>query len=318
MVRPSPSNGNGQPDAALGWPRNFLNNRFVYLVLSQRARGLSVGINLNPDKRCNYQCVYCEVNRAEPARDSAVDIRVMIEELDATLKLVRAGRLREIPAFSHWPAELLELKEVALSGDGEPTLSPQFRQIVGAVAGLRSSGLVPFFKIVLITNTTGLHLPEMREGWRLLGGQDEIWVKFEAGTQAYMDRINVPDHRLRDVMANILTVALEPAGSDSKLFPIVSGRGALGRRDTGVCESSPGAQGRRGENRARADLFGPSPGAFGGVRPLAAGAALLYRPAGSGDDGTKGGSLLRGEGLSGLKVGRRCALRYLGFDRTNL
>ncbi|MGA3268030.1 MAG: hypothetical protein ABSE16_14540 [Verrucomicrobiota bacterium] len=220
MVRHSPSNGNGQPGAALGWPRNFLNNRFVYLVLSQRARGLSIGLNLNPDKRCNYQCVYCEVNRAEPARDSAVDIPVMIEELDAALKLVRAGRLREIPAFSHWPAELLELREVALSGDGEPTLSPQFRQIVGAVVGLRSSGLVPFFKIVLITNTTGLHLPEVREGWRLLAGQDEIWVKFEAGSQAYMDRINVPDHRLRDVMANILTVGLERPVIIQSCFPL--------------------------------------------------------------------------------------------------
>ena len=48
-------------------PRNFLNNRFVYVTVSPRAKGLSVGVNLNPDKLCNFDCVYCEVNRLAPS-----------------------------------------------------------------------------------------------------------------------------------------------------------------------------------------------------------------------------------------------------------
>jgi sulfatase maturation enzyme AslB (radical SAM superfamily) len=54
---------------ALGCLRDFLDNRFVYTVVSPRARGLSVGVNLNPDKFCNFDCVYCEVNRSEPAQE---------------------------------------------------------------------------------------------------------------------------------------------------------------------------------------------------------------------------------------------------------
>src|ERR1041385_9455166 len=45
---------------AFGCPRDFLDNRFVYTVISARARGLSVGVNMNPDKHCNFDCVYCE------------------------------------------------------------------------------------------------------------------------------------------------------------------------------------------------------------------------------------------------------------------
>src|ERR1041385_3366812 len=51
---------------AFGQPRDFLGNRFVYAVISARARGLSLGINLNPDKQCNFDCIYCEVDRAKP------------------------------------------------------------------------------------------------------------------------------------------------------------------------------------------------------------------------------------------------------------
>ena len=45
-------------DTAFGCSRDFLDGRFVYTVISPRARGLSVGVNMNPDKRCNFDCVY--------------------------------------------------------------------------------------------------------------------------------------------------------------------------------------------------------------------------------------------------------------------
>ena len=43
--------------------RRFEANRFVYPVLSRRSKGLSLGVNLNPDKVCNFDCIYCQVDR---------------------------------------------------------------------------------------------------------------------------------------------------------------------------------------------------------------------------------------------------------------
>ena len=222
MINIEPANKRGG-GPAFGWPRSFLNNRFVYLVVSQRAKGLSIGINMNPDKRCNFKCVYCEVNQAEPARDAAVDLPTMEAELLEMLRMVRENKIRELPGFSHLPPDLLELKEVALSGDGEPTLSPQFAEIIGRIIALRARGLPLFFKVVLITNTTGLPLPEVREGLRQLASWDEIWVKLDAGSQRYMSEVNGPDLKLGSVMANILTVARERPVVIQSLFPLIHG-----------------------------------------------------------------------------------------------
>ena len=70
------------PRTAFGYARDFLDNRFVYLVVSPRAHGMSVGVNFNPDKKCNFDCVYCEVNRKEAPREPSLDVPVMINELE--------------------------------------------------------------------------------------------------------------------------------------------------------------------------------------------------------------------------------------------
>src|SRR3954452_10674223 len=78
-----------------GRPTEFLGNRFVYAVISQRAHGLSIGVNLNPDKGCNFDCPYCEVNRNLTARDSTVDLDALAGELQNLLALTHEGRLGE-------------------------------------------------------------------------------------------------------------------------------------------------------------------------------------------------------------------------------
>src|ERR1700744_2385951 len=72
-------------ETAFGCPRDFLDNRFVYLVMSARARGLSIGVNMNPDTKCNFDCVYCEVHRNEIPREDHLDVDVMAAELARTL-----------------------------------------------------------------------------------------------------------------------------------------------------------------------------------------------------------------------------------------
>jgi len=209
--------------APFGSPRNFLNNRFVYAVISQRARGLSIGVNLTPDKYCNFDCLYCEVNRDEPVHDRKVNLRVLSTELQDLLTVTFQGRLREFQGFQHTPEELLQLKAVALSGNGEPTLSPSFAEVVHEVIHVRSLGKFPFFKIVLITNASGLDLPEVRAGLRAFTAEDEIWVKLEAGTQAYMDRVNRGNLTLKKVMSNILLIARERPVVIQSLFPLIDG-----------------------------------------------------------------------------------------------
>jgi wyosine [tRNA(Phe)-imidazoG37] synthetase (radical SAM superfamily) len=216
---PGAADGGG---TAFGCPRNFLDNRFVYIVISPRARGLSVGVNMNPDKRCNFDCRYCEVNRTEPTRETRLDLPVMSAELERTLGLVRSGRLRERAPYRTTPPALLELRHVTLSGDGEPTLSPDFAEATEAVVHLRARARAPFFKLVLITNASGFERPEVAAGLRLLTPSDEVWVKLEAGTQAYLERVNRPDRPLETILAGILLVARQRPVVIQSLFPSIN------------------------------------------------------------------------------------------------
>ena len=208
-------------ETAFGSPRDFLDNRFVYTVVSARARGLSVGVNLSPDKNCNFNCIYCEVHRNGDPREQ-LEVDQMAEELKATLSLVRAGRLRERPWYRSLPDELLQLRHVALSGDGEPTLSPHFAEALQAIVHVRALGGYPF-KLVLITNGTGLDLPHVLNGLKHFTRSDEIWVKLDGGTQAYLNEINRCDIPLEKVLSNILMVGRRRPVVIQSLFPAVQG-----------------------------------------------------------------------------------------------
>lgn len=221
------ANGAGGPSRGgatdFGCPRDWLDNRFVYTVISPRARGLSVGVNMNPDNRGNLDCVYCEGNRAEPAHESRLDVPVMMTELERTLALVHSGEIGQRPCYRRTPPELLELRQVALSGDGEPTLCPNFAEAVEAVIHLRARGRFPRFKIVLLTNASGLGRAEVAEGLSLFTPQDEVWAKLEAGTQDYLNRVHRSGCALAEILANILLVArLRPVVIQS-LFVSIEG-----------------------------------------------------------------------------------------------
>src|SRR3954463_6295710 len=82
-AKPKSVHARNTTGTAFGCPRDFLGNRFVYAALSARARGLSGGVNLNPDKQCNFDCPYCEVNRLVPGRDSTLDLDAMAVELES-------------------------------------------------------------------------------------------------------------------------------------------------------------------------------------------------------------------------------------------
>jgi wyosine [tRNA(Phe)-imidazoG37] synthetase (radical SAM superfamily) len=206
---------------AFGYPRDFLENEFVYLVISPRAHGLSLGVNLNPAPTCNLNCLYCEVERAPSAEAAPFDIDRTVIELRQTLELVRGGWLRQWPRYARLPAELLQVRHVALSGDGEPTLSPHFVEAIQAVIRLRTTE--GFFKIVLPTNATALDDAQVQTGLALLGSEDEIWAKLDAGTQDYLNQISGSNVSLDKILNNILHVGRQRPVVIQSLFPAIDG-----------------------------------------------------------------------------------------------
>ena len=206
-----------------GAPREHLGNRFVYAVISSRARGLSVGVNLTPDRRCNFDCVYCEVDRKAPTPDRHLDVAALAEELERTLTRIHHGQWHGPGGWRQTPAELLQLRHVALSGDGEPTLCSKFAEVVEAVIHVRARGQFPFFKLVLITNASGLDLPAVQAGLRLFIQDDEIWAKLDGGSPAYLKRVNRPSVDLDKVLGNILLVGRQRPIVIQSLFPLLDG-----------------------------------------------------------------------------------------------
>jgi len=211
-------------ETAFGCPRHFLGNRFVYVVISPRARGLSIGLNMNPDKFCNFDCVYCEVNRDLPPAERELDVCVMAAELEKTLFQIHSGEIRQMAGYGGLNQDLLRLRHVAFSGDGEPTLCANFSEAVQAVAHVRARKYHPYFKMVLITNGTGLDLPPVQDGLRYFTREDEIWVKLDAGSQAYMDRVNRSEVSLKKIMENARLVGREHPIIIQSLFPLIAGQ----------------------------------------------------------------------------------------------
>ncbi len=207
----------------LGYPRDYLGNRFVYLTISPRARGLSIDVNLNPDKHCNFDCVYCEVDRCVPAANTTLDLSVLATELKSTIALVGSGKLPERLLYSRVPPELLRLRHVAISGDGEPTLCPQFLEAVETITHVRATSGGPFFKIILITNTSSLDAAQVQDGLRLLTRDDEIWAKLDVGTQAQMNLVNKSKVSIEKILSNILLVARQRPVVIQSLFLAVNG-----------------------------------------------------------------------------------------------
>lgn len=178
---------------------------------------------MNPDRRCNFDCVYCEVDRRTPPHEVALDVPVMILELERTLDMVLAGRLHALPGFQSLPTDLQKLRHVALTGDGEPTLCPYFTEVVKAIVHLRALGKFPFFSLVLISNASGLDHPVVETGLKLFTPSDELWLKLDAGSAGRFERMArtlVPFTRILD---NILRVARTRPVVIQSLFPMLDG-----------------------------------------------------------------------------------------------
>lgn len=210
-------------EAAYGYPRDFLDNQFVYLVISPRAGGLSIGINVNPIFQCSFKCMYCEVDRTAPGHAPFFDLKKMLAELQKTLAMAQSGELRKMPRYANLPAELMQLRHVAISGDGEPTMAAHFVDALEGIVHFRSLGIFPFFQIVVVTNATALDSVSVREGLKCLTRRDEIWAKLDGGTEEYVKKLNGATVPLAQVLSNILALGRQRPVVIQSLFPAING-----------------------------------------------------------------------------------------------
>ncbi len=160
--------------------RDFAGMRYVYPVISRRARGVSIGINLSPNNACNWRCIYCQVPNLARGASPPVDFPLFERELDQLTTAICSGSY----LVDHAPPEARTLKDFAVSGNGEPTSCPDFASVVRHVGEVRARyDLVDRAGMVLITNGSLVQRPQVKEGLEKLAALDgEVWFKLDRGS----------------------------------------------------------------------------------------------------------------------------------------
>ena len=174
---------------------------YVYPVVSRRAGGVSIGINLNPNNACNWRCIYCQVPDLKRGAAPRIDLDRLEGELRGFINAVTHGDFMQ----KHVPEGARQIVDVAFSGNGEPTSATDFPQAV-ELAGmvLSEAGLGAVVKLRLITNGSLLGRSSVQEGLRRLGELGgEVWFKVDAGTAENFRRINNVDLSPDSVVRNL-------------------------------------------------------------------------------------------------------------------
>jgi wyosine [tRNA(Phe)-imidazoG37] synthetase (radical SAM superfamily) len=150
----------------------------VFGPIRSRRLGDSLGINLLPEKGkiCSFDCIYCECGWNKDGRNdtrlpSAEKVR---NDLETKLKQCKANQIN--------------IDSITFSGDGEPTLNPEFPQIIDDTIRLRNQ-YYPNSKITVLSNATRVHLPEVFDALRKV---DNPTMKIDAPTNDLVEKINHP------------------------------------------------------------------------------------------------------------------------------
>ena len=217
--------------------RTFHDFRFVYPVISRRSGGVSVGVNLNPDKVCNFDCIYCQVDRTRQSETRFVETDALLAELGEMLDFVASGEIYQTQKFRDTPPALRRLNDMAFSGDGEPTTFRNFDELISACAQLKRDRGLDDVKMVLITNASMFHRPHVHRGLAILdANHGEIWAKLEAGTEEYfhlVDRTPIP---FRQILDNIAAAARVRPLVIQSLFMRVAGESPTDAELVAFCD----------------------------------------------------------------------------------
>jgi len=176
--------------------------RYVYPVVSRRAGGVSVGINLNPNNACNWRCLYCQVPDLTRGAAPLLDLALLEQELRGFLTELLHGDFMQ----TRVPIGARRINDIALSGNGEPTSAAEFSSVIELIARVRHELAVPqTVKTVLITNGSLLYRADVQQGLRIMAGMGgEVWFKLDRASAAGILRINDTQARMDKVRANLI------------------------------------------------------------------------------------------------------------------
>lgn len=183
--------------------------RYVYPVVSRRAGGVSVGINLNPNNSCNWRCIYCQVPDLKLGTAPPVDLVLLEQELRGFLHELLLGDFmqRRVPEGAR------RINDIALSGNGEPTSAEEFTQVIALIGKLKLELMLPAdIKLVLITNGSLMHRDNVQQGLRLMAKLNgEVWFKLDRASESGMLRTNDTRTTLTKVRDNLrISIGLCP------------------------------------------------------------------------------------------------------------
>lgn len=174
---------------------------YVYPVVSRRAGGLSVGINLNVNRACNWACVYCQVEGLTKGGPPPIDLELLERELSGFLQQIIEGDY----LAKHVPENCRRLADIAFSGDGEPTSVAEFPEVLQVLSRvLDSFGMLGKLPVRLITNGSFMHRAEVQQGLvRLAAMGGEVWFKVDRGDAGGMLAINQSKMSPERVLSNL-------------------------------------------------------------------------------------------------------------------
>ncbi|MBL8492369.1 MAG: radical SAM protein, partial [Rhodocyclaceae bacterium] len=159
---------------------------YVYPVLSRRAGGISIGINLNPNNACNWRCVYCQVPDLRRGGPPPIDLRRLESEVDAIIGAIADGSLQT--AVDDTAAR--RVADVAFSGNGEPLSAKEFPEALAVVDRVLTRRRLDGMMRRVITNGSLVDRPWAVEGLARLGDHGEAWFKVDSATVGGLARIN--------------------------------------------------------------------------------------------------------------------------------
>jgi wyosine [tRNA(Phe)-imidazoG37] synthetase (radical SAM superfamily) len=176
---------------------------YVYPVVSRRAGGVSVGINLNPNNACNWRCIYCQVPDLQRGGPPLIDLNRLGNELRDLLNWLYVGDYLD----RHVPPDARRVVDIAFSGNGEPTSAAEFADAVALVGRVLDELVLPVPpRLRLITNGSLLDRVTVQRGIALLGERaGEVWFKVDAVGIAAMRRINSVAYQPATVLRRLQT-----------------------------------------------------------------------------------------------------------------
>ena len=169
--------------------RTIAGLRYIYPVMSRRAGGLSIGINLNSNNACNWRCIYCQVPNLITGSAPPLDNQLLAKELRFFLNEVLHGNFYDAYQV---PVEQRVIQDMAISGNGEPTSLKNFAEAVGLIAEIgRELKVLPASRYIVISNGSLTHLPQVQQGLKVLAQyHGELWFKLDSGTNSGKKLIN--------------------------------------------------------------------------------------------------------------------------------